>query len=54
MRIAIRIAVVAAIVASITGCQVLGSLFEEHTLRALVAFVAVAAVLGFLVSRMRR
>ena len=54
MRTDIRIATVVGIAALLTGCQVLASLFEDSLLRGLALLVAVAAVLGLLVSRMRR
>lgn len=44
----------AATVSGLAGCQVLGSLAEERTLRALAVFVLVAALLGFVYARMRR
>lgn len=36
------------------GCQVLASLGEDATLRAIALGVAIAAIVGFLVARMRR
>lgn len=50
----VRYAGVAVTALLLGGCQVLASVFEDGTLRALALFVAVAVVLGILVTRMRR
>lgn len=50
----VRYVGVAATALLLGGCQVLASVFEDGTLRALALFVAIAAVVGFLVARMRR
>ena len=54
MSRSMRIVLLAVAVPALAGCRVLGSLAEEPTLRTLAIFVAVAALLGFLVARMRR
>lgn len=54
MHMALRFAAIAVAALLLGGCQVLASVFDDPTLRGLTLFVAVAAILGFLVSRMRR
>jgi hypothetical protein len=49
-----RAVVLTAAAVSLSGCQMLASLAEDPTLRALAIFVAVAAVPAFLFAKMRR
>jgi len=49
-----RLTVLGVLAGGLAGCQVLASLAEERTLRALAIFVAVAALVGFLFAKMRR
>jgi hypothetical protein len=55
IRPVLRPALVAAFAAvSSTGCDVLAALFDQQPLRVIVVVVAVAALVGFLVSRAAR
>lgn len=49
-----RFALMIAVALSLAGCSVLGALAREDVLRAMAIFVVVAALAGFLISRMRR
>lgn len=49
-----RTAFLACTAAVLGGCQVLGAVYAESTLRAVAIGVLVAAVIGFIVARMRR
>ncbi|GAB2512944.1 hypothetical protein [Lysobacter humi (ex Lee et al. 2017)] len=54
MPIAIRNLAAAGLALSLGGCSMLASLYEERVLRIGAILLLVAAVVGFVIARMRR